>query len=152
MTHRLPFSCVRPLSALETRSNGSRDGPRVSPVAVLGTELHRVRPAHHRLMLGGHSTSSATPISSRPRPSSRCHGSHALDATASDGLPEEGAAGPLLQAAVSSTPWLSLRATRARACGSGLPVDACRQIGWGCIQGWRVAVVVGCGKWCGNRV
>ena len=37
-------------------------------------------------------------------------------------------------AAVSSSPWLSLRATRSRACGSGLPVGACRRTGRGCIR------------------
>jgi hypothetical protein len=38
-------------------------------------------------------------------------------------------------AAVWSYPWLSLRATRSRACGSGPRVDVCRRIGRGCIRG-----------------
>jgi len=40
-------------------------------------------------------------------------------------------------AAVWSYPWLSLRPTRSRACGSGLPVGACRRIGQACIRGWK---------------
>jgi hypothetical protein len=38
-------------------------------------------------------------------------------------------------AAAQSSPWLSLRATRSRACGSGPPVDVCRRTGRGCIRG-----------------
>jgi hypothetical protein len=51
----------------------------------------------------------------------------------------------------TSCPWLSLLATRSRACGSALPVGACRRTGRGYVRGWRVAVVGGCGEWCGSR-
>ena len=54
-------------------------------------------------------------------------------------------------AAVSSSPWLSLRATRSRGYASGRPVGACRQIVRGCISGRKVAVVGGCGRWCGRN-
>ena len=50
----------------------------------------------------------------------------------------------------TSSPWLSLRATRSRGCGSGLPVGASRLIGRGCIRGWRVAALVESGGWCGQ--
>ena len=35
----------------------------------------------------------------------------------------------------TSYPWLSLRATRSKGYGSGLPVGACRRIERGCIRG-----------------
>ena len=55
---------------------------------------------------------------------------------------------PTSMAAVSSSPWLSLRGTRSRASVSGPPVGACRRIGRACIRGRKVAVGVGCGEWC----
>ena len=59
---------------------------------------------------------------------------------------------PLVQAAQNvSYPWLSLRATRSRACGSGPRGGSCRRIERGCIRGLRVAVAVGCEGWCGSR-
>jgi hypothetical protein len=54
-------------------------------------------------------------------------------------------------AAVRSSPWLSLRATRSRGYASGLPVGAYRRIGRGCIRGRRLVVADGCGGWCGSR-
>ena len=42
---------------------------------------------------------------------------------------------PTTTAAVSSYPWLSLRATRSKGYASGLPVGACRLIGRACIRG-----------------
>ena len=54
-------------------------------------------------------------------------------------------------AAVSSSPWRSLRATRLRACDSGLPVGACRRTGRACIRGWKRVVAGGSGGWCGSR-
>jgi hypothetical protein len=50
----------------------------------------------------------------------------------------------------TSSPWLSLRATRSRAYASGPRVGACRRTGLGCIRGRRVAVAVGCGESCGQ--
>ena len=51
---------------------------------------------------------------------------------------------PLVQAAQNvSYPWLSLRATRSRACGSGLPVGAFRRIGRACVRGRNEAVAGG---------
>jgi len=52
--------------------------------------------------------------------------------------------------AISSSPWLSLRATRSRGYASGLPVGACRLIGRACIRG-RKLVKEGCGGWCGRN-
>ena len=42
---------------------------------------------------------------------------------------------PTSMAAVSSYPWLALRATRSRGSACGLPVDVCRRIGRACIRG-----------------
>jgi hypothetical protein len=51
----------------------------------------------------------------------------------------------------TSSPWLSLRATRSKGCGSGPRVGACRRIGQACIRGRKGRVAdgaVGCGEWC----
>jgi hypothetical protein len=59
--------------------------------------------------------------------------------------------GRLFRPRRTSHPWLALRATRSRACGSGPRVDVCRQTGRGCIRGRQVAVAGESGGWCGSR-
>jgi hypothetical protein len=54
-------------------------------------------------------------------------------------------------AAVRSSPWLSLQATRSKGCASGLPVGAFRRIERACIREWREEAAGESGGWCGSR-